>query len=75
MGCHQTTRGGEYRPFTVALNASALKNKVETIDIFALQGPLVVELTVQGIVEFGRELLAPAIEAEVEQAGMPLVID
>lgn len=66
MGCQQTACRCEHSSLAVTLNASTLKYEVETVYVFSLYLPIVVELAVQGIVEVGRKLLAPAVEAEIE---------
>ena len=84
----QTAGGGEYRPASVALDGTAFEHEVETVNVVPrlppcsrgavrrTEGwePLVVESAVDGVVEFRRELLAPAVEAEVEQAVMAFVV-
>ena len=74
MGCHQTASGGEHRPTSVALNASAFEHEVEAVHIFAIYVSSVIKLTIQGVIEVGRELFAPAIKAEIEQAVVSLVV-
>ena len=88
MRGQQTAGGGEHCPASVALDGTAFEHKVETVNVFPrlppcprgavrrTEGwePLVVESAVDGVVEFRRELLAPAVEAEVEQAVMALVV-
>ena len=71
----QTTRGGEDRAPAVALDGSPLQYEVEATDIVASEGLRVVEPTIKSVVEIGRELLTPAIETEVEQAAVALVVD
>ena len=66
MGGQQTACRCEHCSLAVTLNASTLKYEVETVYVFSLYLPIVVELAVQGIVEVGRKLLAPAVEAEIE---------
>ena len=75
MGCQQTTSRGEHSTFAVALDGAAFEHEVQTVRIFAFHLFLLIESTVDGIVEFGREFLAPAVKAEIEQTGMPLVVD
>ena len=65
---HEALGGGEDGATAVALDGTALKHEVQTVDILALYATLVVETTVDGVVEAGLELLTPAVETEVEQA-------
>ena len=88
MGGQQTACGGEYRPASVALDGTAFEHEVETVYVLPrlplcqrgavrrTEGwePLVVEMAVDGVVEFCRELLAPAVETEVEQAVVTLIV-
>ena len=71
----QTTRSGEDRAPAVALEGPPLQYEVETTDLVASEGLRVVEPTIESVVEIGRELLTPAIETEVEQAAVTLVVD
>ena len=59
----------------VALDGAPLQYEVKTTDIVACERLGVVEPSVEGVVEVGSELLAPAVETEVEQAAVALVID
>ena len=74
MGCQQTAGCGKYRPLAVALYRAPFQYEVQTVDIVAFQLPLVIEPAIDGVVEFCRELLAPAIKLEVEQSPSSLVI-
>ena len=75
MRRQQTARGGEDRAPAVALDGPSLQYEVKTTDIVASEGLRVEEPTIEGVVEIGCELLTPAIETEVEQAAVPLVVD
>ena len=74
MRCQQTACGGEYRPLAVALDGATFEHKVEAVHVFTLYSSVVVEPAVQGIVKLCREFLAPAVEPEVEQAAVAVVI-
>ena len=75
MRCHQTAGGGEDGALAVALDATALEHKVQTVNVLPTNAPLVVEVTVDGVVELSRELRAPAVELEVEQEGGGLSVE
>ena len=64
---HQTAGRGEDGALAVALYRAALKDKVQMVLVGALDQSPVVEVTVDGIVELRLELLAPAVETEVEE--------
>ena len=67
VGRHQTAKGGEDGPLAVALDAASLEHEVQMVLVGAFHQSLLIEMLVDLIVEFGRELLAPAVELEVEQ--------
>ena len=75
MRGQQTACGREDGALTVALDGATLKHKIETVDIVARDDTLLIESGVDGIVLFGGEFLTPAIETEVDQPTMTLVID
>ena len=52
----------------VALDASSLEHEVEVVFVASLQDALLHHSAVDSVVELGRELLAPSVESEVEQA-------
>ena len=59
---------------TIALNRTTFEYEVQMRFVCSLNRASVEQLAVDLVVQFGRELLAPAVEAEVEQAVMPLVV-
>ena len=74
MGRQQTAGGGKDRSLAIALYGTTFEYEVQTVHVFALHLTLIVETPIDGVVEFGRELLAPAVEAEVEQPGVALIV-
>ena len=74
MRRQQAARRGEDGATSVALDRAALEHEVETIDILALDGAFLVKMAVDGVILFGRELIAPAIEAEIDQTAMATVV-
>ena len=67
MGGHQTASAGEDGALAIALNRAALEDEIQMVLVGALDQSLVVEMPVDGIVELRLELLAPAVETEVEE--------
>ena len=74
MGREQTGRRGEDGALSVALDGAALQHEVQLGAIVALQHAVLIQLAVDGIVKAGRELLAPAVESEVHQPMVALVV-
>ena len=75
MGCQQTTSRCEHRTFAIALDGATFEHEIQTVRIFALHLSLLIESAVDGVIEFGREFLAPAVKAVIEQASMPLIVN
>ena len=71
MGRHQTTGGREDGAFTIALYRTAFQYEVQMVFVDALDYTPVVEVSVNLVVKSGLEFLAPTIEAEVEEDGLP----
>ena len=67
MRCHETAGRGEYSALTIALDRAALEDKVEVGLVVASHTAGIIEMTVDLIVQIGLELLAPAVELEVEK--------
>ena len=74
MGRQQTAGGGKDSSLAIALYGTAFEHEVQTVHVFALHLTLIEETTIDGVVELGREFLAPAVEAEVEQSGVALIV-
>ena len=66
----QTLAGGKLGAPAVALDAAALEHHVVMVFAAAVEQPLLAEVAGDGIVVLPAELLAPAVEAEVEQHGL-----
>ena len=56
-------------PFAVALDAASLENEIEMAFIRPFQNVQLCHSSANLVIEFGGELLAPAVELEVEQMG------
>ena len=67
MRSHQTTFRRKDGALAVAFYRTALEHEVQMVFICAFHEALLEEMTVNLIVERSLELLAPAVEAEVEQ--------
>ena len=63
----QALRCGEERTLAVALYASAFEHEALVVFQRRIEGSLIVELQIDGIVLFPVEFLAPSVELEVEQ--------
>ena len=57
----------EHRALPVAFNRTALKHEVVVVKVFAFDRLVGIEAAVDGVVEVGRKLVSPAVEAEVKQ--------
>ena len=64
---HQTAGGRENGSFAIALDAAPFEYEVQMRFVCSLNRASVEQLAVDLVVQFGRELLAPAVEAEVEE--------
>ena len=67
MRGHEAARCRKDRSLAIALNASSFQNEVQMRLINAFDDTLFVEMSVYLVVQFGRELLAPAVETEIEK--------
>ena len=68
VGCHKAYACGEHRAASVALYRTTLEHEVVVVDTFATEHATSVKRAVDEVVLVGSELLAPSVEAEVEQA-------
>ena len=68
---HQTAAGCEDGALAIAFNGAAFKHEVQMRLIDALHHTGIIELAVDGVVLFCGELIAPAVELEVEQQPQP----
>ena len=65
MRSEQAARGGEDGALSVAFDRAPFEHEVEMVDILSPDRTVVIEASVDGIVELGREFLAPAVEAKI----------
>ena len=70
---HETACGRKHGTLAVALNGTALEDEVEVVFIGAADEFLIVEMTVNSVVEGGLEFLAPAIETEIKEDEVPVI--
>ena len=67
VGGQQAAGGGEDGASAVALDGAAFEHEVQMVFVASLDEAAVVDLATDAVVEFSLELLAPAVEAEVEE--------
>ena len=67
MGSHQTALCSKDGTLAVALNRTAFQHKVQMVFVLALDKSLVIEVTIDLVVEFCLKFLAPAVELEVKK--------
>ena len=67
MRGEQTLARGKDSSLAVALYAAAFEHEVEVILVLTLQNALLRHPSADLVVKVGRELLAPTVEAEIEQ--------
>ena len=67
MRRHEATGSGEDGTFAIALDRTALEDEVEVGLVLAHHTTGIIEMTIDGIIQIGLELLTPAVELEVEE--------
>jgi hypothetical protein len=67
MRGHETTGSGEDGAFAIALDRAAFEDEVEVGLVVAHHTTGIIEMTIDGIIQIGLELLTPAVELEIEK--------
>ena len=69
VGSQEAFRRGEDGSLAVALDASSLEDKTEVILVGSLEDVLLHHVAADLVVEIGRKLQSPSVEAEIQQMG------
>ena len=67
MRRHEATGRCENGAFAIALDRAALEDEVEVGLVLAHHTTGIIEMTIDGIIQIGLELLTPAVELEIEK--------
>lgn len=67
MRRHEAIGSGEDGTLAIALDRTALEDEVEVGLVLALYTTGIIEMTIDGIIQIGFELLTPTVELEIEK--------